>query len=384
MKVAVVTSPDFTRGQPSLRGDVRLVKAALLYADEVELLGLSANLVHAIGLAPGAEHLSLSDLVELVEATGRTTFPPQMRGLLPAFDAAGRGDLELPAELHEAAAQLAEFVAQANELLGPAQADILNSTGGEELRPALASGILSVADLGVGMKDAVAAATGRGSNSDREIRQWLDEIDMRLRDGRTRLLFDRGSGDLVQSMFEEGVIATDQIGLRLAGSAALGAGFVARLPAFTEAPMDELLDLRNDLGSPLTRYRGAIAKFSATMPRLVGRDLDHEVGHLWEQEVAPALEEINALLHDHTYVRELAHHALQDVGRYLIEGAGVFVGLGAASDVSAVAAGLAGAVPGTAEVSAKALLGQRAAKANARRHDMFYLLKVNEGLSTTA
>jgi hypothetical protein len=378
VKVAVVTSPDSQDGNPSLQGDVRLVKAALLYADEVELLGLSANMVHAIGLAPGSRSLSLSGLIDLVDATGSPAITPEIRSLLPVFEAVDRGGLVLPAELQEGADQVAEFVAHANELLGPAQTDILNSTGAEELRPALASGLLSVADLGVGMKDAVAAAAGTGTSSDRAVQQWIDEISVRLRDGRTRLLFDEGSGDLVQSMFEEGVIAPNEIGLRLAGSAALGAGFVARLPAFTEAPMDELLDLRGELDAPLTRYRGAVAKFSATIPRMVGRHLDYEVGHLWEQEVAPALEEIDALLHEHTYVRELARHALQDVGKYLIEGATVFVGLGAASDVGAVAAGLAGTVPGVAEVSARALLGQRAGTASARRHDMFYLYKVNK------
>lgn len=301
-----MTSPDYQEGNPSLRGDVRLVKAALLYADEVELLGLSANMVHAIGLAPGSKSLSLSELVDLVEATGNASLPPNIRDLLPVFEAVSKGELVLPDQLQEGAGQVAEFVTHANELLGPAQTDILNSTGAEELRPALASGILSVADLGVGMSDAVAAAAGTGTNSDRAIQQWIDEIKVRLRDGCTRLLFDEGSGDLVQSMFDEGVIAPDKIGLRLADSAALGAGFVARLPALAEAPMDELLDLRAELDFPLTRYRGAMARF---------------------------------------------------------------------------AAGLAGTIPGVAEVSAKALLGQKAGSASARRHDMFYLYKLNARFS---
>jgi hypothetical protein len=258
---------------------------------------------------------------------------------------------------------------------------MVESTGAEELEPALASGLVSVTDMGVGMKHAVSAAAGTDTRSDRAVEQWVEEIKSRLRDGRTRLLFDEGAGSLVQSMLDEGVIRKDEIGLRLAGTAALGAGFVARLPAFTEAPMDEVLGLRGDLDGPLTRYRAAIAKFSHTVPRMVGRDLEFEVGHLWEQEVAPALEEIGDLLHENAYVRELARHSLQDIGRYLLEGAGVFVGLGAASDVSAVAASIAGAVPAAAEVTARALLGQRAGMAAARRHDLFYLYHVNERLT---
>jgi len=373
-----VTSPHSeVDGRPSLRGDVRLVKAALLYADQVELLGLAAGMVHAIGLAPDSESLSLGAMMELVEATGSASLTSEVRKLLPAMEAMSKSGVTLPEELQEGMDQIAEFMATANDLLGPVRTEMLDSTGADELRPALATGIVSVADLGVGMKHAVSAAAGQGPamDTDRAAQQWVDEIKSRLRDGRTRLLFDEGAGNLVQAMVDEGVVPPDEIGLRLAGAGALGAGFVARLPAFPEAPMDELLDLRGELDGPLTRYRGAVSMFSVNVPRMVGRDLEFEVGHLWEQEVAPALEEIDDLLHQHTYVRELARHALQDVGRYLIEGAGVYIGLGAASDVGAVAASLAGSVPGLAEVCA------RARTAAARRHDMFYLYQVNERLS---
>lgn len=329
VKVAVVTSPQSEAdGRPSLRGDVRLVKAALLYADHVEVLGLAAGMVHDIGLAPGSEDgLSLGHMVDLVEATSSEVLTPAIRDLLPAFDAIKQFGTPLPEELQEGMARVDEFMTTANGMLAEVRTEMLDSTGAKELRPAIESGVVSVVNLGVGIKHAVSAAAGTSSPSDtdRAVRLWVDEIKARLIDGRTRLLFDEHAGSLVHSMVDEGVIPPDEIGLRLAGQAALGAGFVARLPAFPEAPMDELIDLRGELDGPLTRYRGAIAKFSVGVPRMLGRDLQFEVGHLWEQEVAPALEEIDDLLHQHTYVRELARTALQDIGRYLIEGAGVFV-----------------------------------------------------------
>lgn len=191
VKVAVVTSPQTQDGGPSLRGDVRLVKAALLYADQVELLGLAASMVHAIGLAPGSGTLSLDRLVRLSEiANGGLLMPPEVRTLIPTIEAMIKRGVQLPEE----AAKVTEFMAGAHELLGPAQTEILETTGAEELRPALESGIVTVADLGVGMEEAVSAAVSAASNSDRETRQWVDEIKARLADRRTRLLFDEGPG----------------------------------------------------------------------------------------------------------------------------------------------------------------------------------------------
>ena len=383
VKVAVVTSPQFDDGQASLRGDVKLVKAALLYADEVEVLGLTASMIHSIGLAPGSSSMSLERLLGLVDITkGTSLVTPQIRALIPAIEALSASGKPLPPELQEGAEMVAEFKAHANELLGPAQAGILEMTGAEEFRPALESGIVTVADLGVGMEHAVAAAVSGAVNSDRESQHWVDEIKSRLADRRTRLLFDEGAGDIMNELLDEGVISPDQIGLRLAGKAALGAGFVARLPAFTEAPMDELLDLRADLDKPLRRYRGAVSQFSVDLPRVIGRELEHEVDHLWETNVSPSLLEINELFHEHSFIKELARSSMLDVGKYLAYAGGVYVGLGAATDLGQAVASVVSAVPGLAEASTRALVARGSAVKAAQQKELFYLHAVNVRLSS--
>lgn len=376
-----MTSPQVQDGKSTLRGDVQLVKAALLYADQVELLGLAASMVHSIGLAPGSKALTLLELVRLAEvANGGALVPPEVRRFLPQIDALVRSGATIPAELRAEGESIFEFIEKAHELLHPAQDEILLMTGAEELRPALESGILRVADLGVGMESAVAAAVSGAMTSDREIAGWIGQIESRMSDRRTRLLFDEDSGDLIQSMLNEGIVAPDQIGLRLAGKAAAGAGFVARLPAFSEARMDELLDLRVELDAPLRRYRAAISQFSVALPQAVGRELEFEVEQLWESSVAPAIDEITERLHDHALVRELARHALQDVAKYLGYAGGVFVGLAAATDVGQVAATVASTVPGMAEAAGRAMVSSSGARQQVERHELFYLHKVNEGL----
>lgn len=99
---------------------------------------------------------------------------------------------------------------------------------------------------------------------------WIDALVARLTDRRTRLLFDRQAGRLVQSMLAEGMIPTNSQGLQLAAQAALGVGFAERLPAFPTPKMDELLDMRKELALPLARYRGAVVRFSKEVPQVVG------------------------------------------------------------------------------------------------------------------
>lgn len=279
-----------------------------------------------------------------------------------------------------------QMTADANKLLRTAQAEILASTGAGELQGALDMGIVRVPDLGVGMESAVIAAGAkqRGEprpSNDAEVQRWVDEVASRLGDSRTRLLFDEDAGEFVNAMLDEGVISVSQAGLRLAGKAAIGAGFVARLPAFTEAPMDELLDVRSDLDGTLTRYRAAVSRFSVDLPRALGKDLDQEVEHLWETNVNPALVELDELLHQHAFVRELARLGGLDVAKYMAYATGMYVGLGAASDLGQVAASIASAAPGVVEASTRALLGRNAGSAEARRHELFYLHEVDRRIA---
>jgi hypothetical protein len=81
-----------------------------------------------------------------------------------------------------------------------------------------------------------------------------------------------------------------------------------------------------------------------------------------------------------TFVRELARLGGLDAAKYMAYATGMYVGLGAASDVGQVAASIASAAPGVAEASARALIGRSAGSAEARRHELFYLHEVNKRL----
>lgn len=79
-----------------------------------------------------------------------------------------------------------------------------------------------------------------------------------------------------------------------ATSAALGTGFIARLPAFPDAKMDEILSLESDADAALRRYRAAMASFRGKMNESSPFDPDfHEHLHnLWSSEVLPTIADL--------------------------------------------------------------------------------------------
>jgi hypothetical protein len=288
----------------------------------------------------------------------------------------------VPSELAEAHGEISEFLSHADELWDGARNDVLNLVGGHELLPALASGIVEVADLGIGAKEAVVAAVGRSSmaNGD-EISRWIDAIGSRLRGGRNRLLFDEEAGDLIQSMLNEGLITRDEAGLRLAGSAAAGAGLIARLPTFNAAPLDELIDLRTDLAPSLSQYRGAVSRFARGLSGELGNPLEMELDELWEAEAVPALHQIESMLREHTLVRELAKQASADVRKFVGWTGTFYFGIGAMTGLADAAAATLAATPSAAQLARDVFYSRRDGRLNAEQRDLFLLYEANHRLA---
>lgn len=269
----------------------------------------------------------------------------------------------VPDEVAEARAGILEAV---SELQGVAE-NMLDTSGAAELVAPVNRGLLTLSDSGVetGETDAMVSA-------------FVELVQQRLADPRRRLLCDTQTGDLVAAMVREGVIDSEHLGLRRAGQAAVGSGLVARLPAFPQAPMDELLDLRADLQDPLMRYRAAVISVSDDLPAALGSEGEQAVDEVWDSRVQPALLELRETLAQHGLVREVAKHAVTDIEKLLGGGSALFLGLTqvvSLSEFTAVAtsAALAG-VPPTSRGAWDAYQGAR----HARRHELFYLYALDD------
>lgn len=365
-----------------MRGDVTLIKSALLYADEVELLGLAASLVYATGMAPAASSPTLAELVELTEiVSDEVRITPAVRAAIGYIERAERKGLPLPLEWREDLESVREFRSTAGKMLVESSEEMAKSTGLWDLRPAIDARVVTVADLGLRRADTLRAVVGKSSGSEAEVKVWMDGIVKRLSDARTHLLFDQETASFVDSMVSEGVVGISGAGRLLLGKAAMGAGLVAKLPSFEAASVDELLELRADLNKPLTRYRAAVVRLSKTIPDIPVKELDAAVQAEWEASVAPALDDLSTGLIEHGLVHELSKQARLDTAAYLTMASGLFVGMDQLTNLGMLASGVAASVPAIGGTLGKASVAVSERRSGFKRHDFYYLHAANVALA---
>jgi hypothetical protein len=394
--VAIATTPQSSVGdRRALDQDTELTKAALLYADEVELVSLGVSMFNELRQVIDAGELggygllaSLDDDTITYLATrdgSENTLPPDWRQTLEAALSVSPEALEaLGVEGADQLRELQEVAAEHGRNMQEAMTNLLDEQGATELVTAVRSGVIKIAELGAAPSSTLRPSDLDATDStDVQMWNWIDALVGRLTDRKTRLLFDRQAGGIIQSMLEDGLIPAKPQGLRLAAQAALGAGFTERLPAFPTAKMDELLDMRKDLALPLARYRGAVARFSKDMPQVVGENLDFEVEQMWIETVKPALLGLEDEMADHGLVRELARtlsvERIRDFGSWT---AGTYLTVASATGLDALTTGLiATAGGGAATVALEAIRARREGQAGPKASEFYYLYEANRRLA---
>ncbi|WP_328995981.1 hypothetical protein OG394_15100 [Kribbella sp. NBC_01245] len=353
-----------TNGEIDARHDVELAKAALLYADSVEMYSATMTLIGHSELfansGPGAFGDLLAGLTD-AEATHliRSQLNPDWRNELsylrnPQTPAHRRLAREIEEELQKV---IRTFV---------------HDSGAIDLAPAFRAGIVT-------QSDTVLSISGDQAEA------FLVELQRLLADNSVRLLVDAETGEFAQALIDEGLVQPGTLSLKHAKEALVGSGLIARLPAFHQAPTDELLNLRSDLGGPLARYRSAVVQLSQTLTTPAFDTAAAEaVNDLWTSDVAPELVEIRESLADHGLVREIVKSAGQDVGS-VIKGVAawpaIYMGLDHMTNLSTWVAAAATAVPAASAHVGKGAVARYTGRRAITRHELFYLYETNRRLT---
>lgn len=399
--VTIVTYPNTDeQGRITVRSDVDLVKAALLYADRVELVSVSSSLLTSLmTFSEGGEDALVALLSELpdenVRALGGAKLPENWREILPFVVPLMRSPMAESLGLGDTAR---EFQSMMDGVLPEIQRiaeGMVADAGLDELRPALDAGVVTLTGVD-GVKGnlvtssietamrALPAKYQLGAPQDGPMDEylagWLRLLTTRLQDSRSRLLFDSGVGSLAQSMVDEGWVTGDELALSRAGQAAIGSGLVARLPAFPSARMADLLDLRTDMAAPLIRYRAAVGEFEKTTASTFDDRMSVRVDELWASGVQPSMIDLREQFMRHSLVKEIARSAAEDVKAYIATGPAIFLGMNSMTGLG----GLVSASAGLAAPAGAALVRGAAKRSDHRfelkRHKLFYLYEANRRL----
>lgn len=380
VRIALVTG---TEGNISLANEIRLVKPALLYADQVVLYSPVAALLQAGSVVGSSDELTFEVLREVGPA-----LDPAFSSNLEVLDA-------LTAKRHKTKQEL-QLLIGLKKKLREAAADIsdimdgiVQEAGGRELLPALDSGLLTIHPLvdehGGGQVTATAEAI-RGAASkqaggrpegtfDEMFQSFMARLTELLSQGQSYPLFDDQVGSLIRAAVADKAIELRATPARRAKEASAASMLMEELPAFPHATVQEILDIREELRTPLIRFRAAVIEIERSLASAAhDEDFRAEVADLYRAKVAPALLELSELIADNRWLRQLGIAAADDVKGFLAA-ASVAAGVTTLTDLPSLVAA-AFAVP-TVAAAVKATEAKAIQSAEIQRHQLFFLHRTN-------
>ncbi|HVF14199.1 MAG TPA: hypothetical protein VM942_06335, partial [Acidimicrobiales bacterium] len=298
LRIVVCSYPD-----KSLEPAAELLKAAIVYGDEVLLHSPTAILLASVATL---SNLSPADLIPVMRGVAPslgdagTAFARQMdeldstlgsdsaKALMQLLLDPTPGMRDLLATLDgEAANQLEENSHQLREVqqeLDRVVEEQLESAGVASVMPAIDAGLLKLAPV-----DA----------TEDLFDGYIDALWSILRDPRYFPLFDDQIADLVDAAVRVGMLNPSSKMRARGRQAGVATGFLARLPTFPRASMDEIVDIRAELDRPLVRFRAEMVNVADGLGvEAFEPEFDQAAEEAWMSKVHPALLELEELVEE--------------------------------------------------------------------------------------
>ena len=126
-------------------------------------------------------------------------------------------------------------------------------------------------------------------------------------------LFDKTSNDLIESAVKNHIVTLSEINKRQLKYAGTTDNLIQRLPSFEQAPVDEILDIKDELSAPLSRFRAKMFSYSDSINSLPWNDdFATECTMLYDKEIAPTLLEIQETIRENSFAKNLGRKFLTD------------------------------------------------------------------------
>lgn len=386
--LAVITSPSSGGVQVNLHGDVALAKAAALYADSIEILSLGQQAVQSLAdFSGGPDENILALMTSLDDKTlqhlAGGSDPAQLRQAVALIGQLDPAQLQALSRTSPELAGLEGFA----DVLRQSRDQMTTSMQGMRDVVERMRAESGASELDVAFRSGLVRYNTRvpvSGDNDAVIAAFTREVKLYLQDPLKFVLLDSLTASLVRSMISEGLVDVPKRSIANAGEALLGTGFLNKLPTLPLATMAQVLEVREELEDPLTKYRRKVTDLRSHL--LTGpfdAHADAEVHGIWRSEVDPAVSEIRQAMADHTLSKELLREAGQDLAQFVggtFTRGGVIVLAANTLDVNAVLTTGLAAASASIPVVARALSSRKKARDTAKGNDLYYLYAVDQKL----
>jgi hypothetical protein len=357
--ITVGTSPQ-THGGINLQSELRLLKAALLYADRVKFCSLSSSLLISL-LQLG--QLSGEDILRVV-AQGLNN--PDLDAALAFYDKLKRKKRRNKQELitaRQLTAKLRNFQEEARSRLEKSA----RQAGIEHLEAAIKTGVVELQIF-------------QGADFEQLTYEYFDAVSAAVLSGKTYPLFDDHTGELIQYAVREGRLKPSKVSVNRAKQVGLSSDLLHRLPLFDNTPVNEIIDIRKELDASLRRFRSAVVKFSRDVENAAwDKEFPLEAEQVFREHVEPAVLEIEEACRSNKLIFSLLP-SLVDKPSVPLTTSVLGLLLAEASQMPYVFA--AGLAAGTATVALRSVQEWREKQKQTESNHLFFYYKAGEMLQS--
>ena len=292
--------------------DLKLIKSSLLYADEVELIGMAEYAVfrYLPMCVSDAKDLyilmdNLVPILKLVDGNGAPEMLAQINTLKEQLSPF------MPALRKKKHRTTQEILAQQKAKLGLDQSKdmliegikkMLESPSSQTITGLIENGVVSVFDY----KDIE-------FNVDSLAGGYFGNLIGTVKNGDVFPLFDKASNEVVSHVAQSKILNFAEINPEILRHAGVSTNILMTLPSLSEADIDEIIDFKKENEKALIGFRKAIYGFSEKIESLPwDDDFEFECAKLYATEVAPKVEEINELSTQTSVIKNMGRKFVRD------------------------------------------------------------------------
>jgi hypothetical protein len=293
------------RADLNIDNEIRMVKAALLYADRIKLCSLSASVLDyftALAYKPVSEQIELLDVILRRRHKYNFEIPSDdakyITTIIKTHKIACRRE-QSRKNARMVRLRLEEMFQRSFPRDGWKQLanEIATKSGLNDIRNLVDLDLLEYHQLNYRL---------RKEDMEKLAEEFFAFVSKAVADDSTYPLFDNLTGELIRESITEGQIVVSETRTNRAKQSKLAALILERLPVFDEATFDEILDIRKELEQPLVRFRAAMISFSEKIKSAPwDQDFSSDAEQVFRKEVEPAVLDIEDAIKSNNYLAAL-------------------------------------------------------------------------------
>lgn len=292
--------------------DIRLIKSSLLYADEIELIGMAEyaifNYLPKCLSSANDFEIILSNLIPLLNAFDNedaNTIKSQLFDIqeqLPQLLSQLKKKKRRNKQEIIAQWQMRNLENQSRIQLNAAYQELLNNPGINQLQTLVDRSIISIYDYSY-----------NGFSVEELTGGFFANLLGTIKHGGSYPLFDSISADVVSSVIRNKLLDFSKMDKEIIRHAGIAHNILSTLPTLEKASIDEILDFKKDMQTPLKNFRTAIYGFTEKITAMPwDDDFCYECLKLYDTEVMPRIDEINELSSETSVLKNFGKQVLND------------------------------------------------------------------------